>query len=63
MSTHDSFEASDLAIECMNSQWLCNRQIVVQYAFKRDAYGERHGTQAERLLAANNPLKFKPHTM
>jgi len=59
----DSFEASDLAIECMNGQFLCNRAIVVQYAFKRDTPGERHGTQAERLLAASQPQKFKPHTI
>lgn len=44
----DSFEASDMAIECMNGQWLCNRQIVVQYAFKRDSR-ERHGSQAGTL--------------
>jgi len=62
----DSFEASDLAIECMNQQFLCNRAIQVQYAFKRDAQGERHGSQAERMLAANRlraaPHKFTPHT-
>mmetsp|Transcript_1117 Transcript_1117/g.1715 ORF Transcript_1117/g.1715 Transcript_1117/m.1715 type:complete len:318 (+) Transcript_1117:60-1013(+) len=61
--SYDGFEASDLAIECMNGQYLCNRQIVVQYAFKRESHGERHGSLAERLLAANNPLRFKPHTM
>lgn len=58
----DSFEASDLAIECMNGQFLCNRSIIVQYAFKKDSHGERHGTQAERILAASQPQKFKPHT-
>jgi splicing factor 3B subunit 4 len=59
----DSFEASDLAIECMNGQYLSNRQIVVQYAYKKDSQNERHGSQAERLLAANNPNKLlKPHT-
>eukprot|EP00617_Octactis_speculum_P013555 CAMPEP_0185767476 /NCGR_PEP_ID=MMETSP1174-20130828/43967_1 /TAXON_ID=35687 /ORGANISM="Dictyocha speculum, Strain CCMP1381" /LENGTH=348 /DNA_ID=CAMNT_0028451713 /DNA_START=59 /DNA_END=1105 /DNA_ORIENTATION=+ len=60
----DTFEASDLAIECMNGQYLCNRPIQVQYAFKKDAQGERHGSQAERMLAANNPNRMlKPHTM
>ena len=49
----DTFEAADMAIECMNQQFLCNKPIQVQYAFKRDAQGERHGTQAERMLAAN----------
>lgn len=58
----DSFEASDLAIECMNGQYLCNRQIVVQYAYKKDSGGERHGSQAERLLASSNPNTLKPHT-
>lgn len=37
-----------------------NKAISVQYAFKKDGKGERHGTPAERLLAAqarkNNAL-------
>lgn len=37
-----------------------NKAITVQYAFKKDGKGERHGTPAERLLAAqarkNNAL-------
>ena len=64
----DSFEASDMAIECMHDQYLCNRQIIVQYAFKKgnnteetglapSMRGERHGSQAERMLAANNPMR------
>lgn len=62
----DSFEASDTAMECMNGQFLGNRQIVVQYAFKKDTHNdseggtstrgssslERHGSRAERMLAA-----------
>jgi splicing factor 3B subunit 4 len=60
--SYDSFEASDLAIECMNGQYLCNRQIIVQYAFKKDSTGERHGSQAERILAASQPQRIKPHT-
>ncbi|TYZ67080.1 hypothetical protein PybrP1_003875 [[Pythium] brassicae (nom. inval.)] len=58
----DSFEASDLAIECMNGQYLCNRQVVVQYAYKKDSNNERHGSEAERLLAQSNPNKLRPHT-
>lgn len=58
----ESFEASDLAIESMNGQYLYNRIVVCQYAFKKDTPGERHGSQAERLLAASQPQKFKPHT-
>lgn len=59
----DSFESSDLAIECMHNQYLANKQIQVQYAFKKDSKTERHGSQAERLLAANNPMKERPHAM
>lgn len=44
----------------MNGQFLMNKAITVQYAFKKDGKGERHGTAAERLLAAqarkNNAL-------
>jgi splicing factor 3B subunit 4 len=70
--SYDSFEASDLAIECMHNQYLCNRQITVQYAFKKGSTSdggdmvaeggkgpggmpERHGSRAERMLAAANP--------
>jgi splicing factor 3B subunit 4 len=72
--SYDSFEASDLAIECMHNQYLCNRQISVQYAFKKASstagegsdmvaeggrgpggMPERHGSRAERMLAAANP--------
>eukprot|EP00249_Psilotum_nudum_P019735 c27394_g2_i1 orf=1470-2876(+) len=63
--SYDSFEASDAAIEAMNGQYLCNRPITVSYAYKKDTKGERHGTPAERLLAANNPntQKSRPHTL
>jgi splicing factor 3B subunit 4 len=44
----------------MNNQFLMNKAITVQYAFKKDGKGERHGTAAERMLAAqarkNNAL-------
>uniref|UniRef100_A0A7S4JM03 RRM domain-containing protein n=1 Tax=Odontella aurita TaxID=265563 RepID=A0A7S4JM03_9STRA len=66
--SYDSFEASDAAIECMHNQYLCDRQVVVQYAFKKKSdteetgtapgsAPERHGTRAERMLAASNPLR------
>ncbi|KAK0530064.1 Spliceosome-associated protein 49 [Tilletia horrida] len=49
----DSFEASDAAIEQLNEQFLSNQPIKVDYAIKKDGKGgERHGTAAERLLAA-----------
>lgn len=44
----------------MNGQFLMNKAITIQYAFKKDGKGERHGTAAERMLAAqarkNNAL-------
>merc|ERR1719225_2329990 len=60
-----SFEAADAAIEAMNGQYLCNRAISVSYAFKKDSKGERHGSAAERLLAAQNPLSQadRPHQL
>lgn len=63
--SYDSFEASDAAIEAMTGQYLCNRQITVSYAYKKDTKGERHGTPAERVLAASNPSsqKSRPHTL
>lgn len=63
--SYDSFEASDAAIESMNGQYLCNRQITVSYAYKKDTKGERHGTPAERVLAASNPgtQRIRPHTL
>uniref|UniRef100_A0A7N0VHD2 Splicing factor 3B subunit 4 n=1 Tax=Kalanchoe fedtschenkoi TaxID=63787 RepID=A0A7N0VHD2_KALFE len=64
--SYDSFEASDAAIEAMNGQYLCNRQITVSYAYKKDTKGERHGTPAERVLAASNPStaqRNRPHTL
>ncbi|KAI9834908.1 MAG: hypothetical protein M1838_005443 [Thelocarpon superellum] len=47
-----NFEASDEAIANMHSQYLMNKEISVQYAYKKDGKGERHGDQAERMLAA-----------
>ncbi|OLL25781.1 Spliceosome-associated protein 49 [Neolecta irregularis DAH-3] len=48
----DSFESADAAIEGMNNQFLNNKSINVDYAFKQGQKGEKHGTTAERLLAA-----------
>jgi len=66
--SYDSFEASDAAIESMNNQYICNKPITVSYAIKKDSKtGERHGSTAERLLAASNPSKLlmrnRPHTL
>ncbi|KAL7676778.1 hypothetical protein ACOME3_003028 [Neoechinorhynchus agilis] len=60
-----SFDASDAALEAMNGQFLCNRAITISYAFKKDSKGERHGSAAERLLAAQNPIaqNERPHQL
>lgn len=64
----DDFEASDAAIEAMDGQYLGGRAISVAYAYKKDTHGERHGTPAERLLAAQRKAQkdegvIRPHTM
>lgn len=51
--SYASFDASDDAIAHMHGQYLQNKEITVQYAFKKDGKGERHGDAAERALAAN----------
>ncbi|KAF5871157.1 putative splicing factor 3b subunit 4 protein [Botrytis fragariae] len=50
--SYANFEASDDAIANMNGQYLMNKDISVQYAYKKDGKGERHGDAAERALAA-----------
>ncbi|WVQ79984.1 hypothetical protein IAT38_002085 [Cryptococcus sp. DSM 104549] len=49
---YNDFEAADLAIQNMNGQFFGGKQVNVQYAFKKDGKGERHGSEAERMLAA-----------
>lgn len=58
--SYDSFESADAAIEAMNGQYFSNRTIKVQYAFKKDGKGAKHGSVAERILAANRPIMTKP---
>ncbi|KAK3378022.1 hypothetical protein B0H63DRAFT_233146 [Podospora didyma] len=48
----DSFEASDIARNTMNGQYLLSKAITIEYAYKKDGKGERHGDEAERKLAA-----------
>lgn len=45
------FESSDAAIENLGGQYILSKEISVQYAFKKDGRGERHGDEAERELA------------
>jgi splicing factor 3B subunit 4 len=46
------FDASDAAIASLNGQYIAGRPINVQYALKKDSKDERHGSEAERMLAA-----------
>ncbi|KAG9235499.1 hypothetical protein BJ875DRAFT_458850 [Amylocarpus encephaloides] len=50
--SYSNFEASDDAIANMSGQYLMNKDISVQYAYKKDGKGERHGDEAERILAS-----------
>ncbi|MEW5297148.1 MAG: hypothetical protein WDW38_005970 [Sanguina aurantia] len=65
--SYDCFEAADACIEAMGGQYLCNRAITVSFAFKKDTKAERHGTPAERLLAAQQAVRqaqqSRPHTL
>ncbi|KAM3529726.1 hypothetical protein NHJ13051_001696 [Beauveria bassiana] len=45
------FESADAAVEHLSGQYLLSNQVTVQYAFKKDGKGDRHGDQAERELA------------
>lgn len=65
------FDHSDAAIAAMSGQYICNQPITVQYAFKKDSDArERHGSQAERILAkralqTHTPSmsdQLRPHT-
>eukprot|EP01057_Protomagalhaensia_wolfi_P000321 Protomagalhaensia_wolfi_Nauph_80__320@NODE_1179_length_1675_cov_190_026895_g903_i0_p1_GENE_NODE_1179_length_1675_cov_190_026895_g903_i0NODE_1179_length_1675_cov_190_026895_g903_i0_p1_ORF_typecomplete_len248_score46_57RRM_1/PF00076_22/8_2e17RRM_1/PF00076_22/4e21RRM_5/PF13893_6/3_1e07RRM_5/PF13893_6/8_1e09RRM_7/PF16367_5/0_011RRM_7/PF16367_5/0_00055Nup35_RRM_2/PF14605_6/0_33Nup35_RRM_2/PF14605_6/0_21RRM_8/PF11835_8/0_069RRM_8/PF11835_8/51RL/PF17797_1/17RL/PF17797_1/0_2Limkainb1/PF11608_8/1_9Limkai len=56
--SYDSFDASDVALYSMNGQFLWNRPVHVSYAYKKDTKGERHGSAAERLIAANRPSDY-----
>ncbi|KAF1942045.1 RNA-binding domain-containing protein [Clathrospora elynae] len=49
--SYGDFESADQAIASMHNQYVMNKQITVQYAYKKDGKGERHGDEAERMLA------------
>ncbi|KAF1957417.1 RNA-binding domain-containing protein [Byssothecium circinans] len=67
--SYADFDASDTAINNMHGQYMMSKQISVQYAYKKDGKGERHGDEAERLLAkqakqhgvAPAPQSLPPH--
>ena len=48
-----------------NDRFFFKSEYCSSFAFKKDGKGERHGSAAERLLAAQNPLSTsdRPHTM
>jgi len=60
--SYDDFDAADAAIASMNGQYICNKPLSVSYAYKKDGTkGERHGTPAERMLAAKGKAS-RPNT-
>jgi splicing factor 3B subunit 4 len=50
--SYADFESSDAAVANLNGQYILSKEVSVQYAFKKDGKGERHGDAAERELAA-----------
>ena len=50
--SYADFESSDEAVESLHGQYILSKEVSVQYAFKKDGKGERHGDKAERELAA-----------
>jgi splicing factor 3B subunit 4 len=54
----DNFDSSDEAIKKLNGQYISGKPIEVTYAFKKDTKGEKHGSVAERILAANRPINL-----
>ncbi|KAM4056200.1 RNA recognition motif domain-containing protein [Hirsutella rhossiliensis] len=51
------FDSSDTAIANINGQYILSKEVSVQYAFKKDGRGERHGDEAERQLAAQAKMR------
>lgn len=45
-------------LQAMNGQYLCNRQITVSYAYKKDTKGERHGTPAGKAFSHHQASTF-----
>ena len=54
----DNFNSSDEAIKKMKGQYISGKPIEVEYAYKKDTKGEKHGSIAERILAANRPVSL-----
>ncbi|KAF7542575.1 hypothetical protein G7046_g10144 [Stylonectria norvegica] len=59
--SYADFESSDAAVNNLHGQYIASKEVSVQYAFKKDGKGERHGDTAERELAAQaNHLPLPP---
>ncbi|KAL2873907.1 Spliceosome-associated protein 49 [Colletotrichum sp. CLE4] len=50
--SYADFDSADAAIANLHMQYILSKEVSVQYAFKKDGKGERHGDAAERELAA-----------
>jgi len=51
----DNFDSSDTSINSMQGQYLCGKPVEISYAYKKETKSEKHGTNAERILASNKP--------
>jgi splicing factor 3B subunit 4 len=55
----DNFDSADDAIKKLNGQYISGKPVEVMYAYKKDTKsGEKHGSVAERILAANRPVNM-----
>ncbi len=55
--SYADFDSSDAAVANLNGQYILSKEVSVQYAFKKDGKGERHGDAAERELAAQAKMR------
>lgn len=55
----DNFDSADDSIKKLNGQYISGKPIEVTYAYKKDTKsGDKHGSVAERILAANRPINM-----
>lgn len=52
---YTTFAESDAAIAGLDGQPMCGKTLKVEYAMRRDGSGLRHGSEAERAIAAHMP--------
>ena len=58
--SYDNFESADEAIKALNGQFVAGKAIEVTYAYKKDNYGEKHGSIAEWILNSNKAMFAPP---